>query len=83
MVLTTEQAKAMSAKSGTKKRGKQLSLRACIDKACKQCIFDPYGGAGTWRQQAANCTDTTCGLYPARPLDQVTKKIDSSADMDA
>ena len=83
MTLTTDQAKAMSAKAQAKKRVKPISLRKCIDKACRQCIYDEIGGNGTWRKQVADCTDTTCGLYPARPLDQNAKKIDSSASLGA
>lgn len=39
-----------------------------INAFCKECIYDPRGGAGTWRQQVEACTSTNCPLYDFRPL---------------
>lgn len=42
--------------------------KACIDRKCKECIYDAIGGAGTWRQQVEACTAVTCPLHPVRPI---------------
>jgi hypothetical protein len=42
-------------------------LRSAINKHCQNCIFDPIGGTGTWRQQTSACTAKTCPLWPVRP----------------
>lgn len=47
-------------------------LRACIDRKCVDCIYDPLA-AGTWRMQVADCTVTECGLYPVRAKTGSTK----------
>ena len=47
---------------------KAHSLRRCINEKCKECIFDPHGETGTWRQQVTLCTSWNCPLYPVRPL---------------
>lgn len=44
------------------------SLRACINLKCRECIYDPRGGGGTWRQQVEACTSFKCPLYPVRPV---------------
>ena len=46
--------------------GKRLSMRTAIDLKCKDCIFDPLGGGGTWRQQVEACTVTECPLWLLR-----------------
>lgn len=43
------------------------SMRAAINRHCKDCIYDPLAG-GTWRQQVEACTFTDCALYPLRPV---------------
>ena len=45
----------------------KVSLRRAINSMCKNCIYDPIGGPGTWRQQVKACTSKTCPLYPCRP----------------
>jgi hypothetical protein len=50
------------------KRKRTPSRKAAIDAFCKQCIYDPEGGTGTWRQQVEACTTTRCPLYPVRPV---------------
>ena len=52
----------------TKPTLRRKSLRAAIDAKCKECIYDPYGGAGTWRQQVAHCTSPRCPLFDVRPM---------------
>ena len=52
------------------------SLRAAIDAKCKECIYDPYGGAGTWRQQVAACTSPSCPLFALRPMPAIGKGAD-------
>ncbi|MCU0767569.1 MAG: hypothetical protein MUE39_09370 [Gammaproteobacteria bacterium] len=49
-----------------------MSLRAAINRKCRECIYDAKSGAGTWRQQIEACTATTCPLWPVRP--KATKK---------
>lgn len=51
----------------TRRKPKRKALRPAIDAFCKQCIYDPNGGAGAWRQQVEACTATTCPLYDVRP----------------
>jgi hypothetical protein len=51
----------------TVEAGSRLSLRDAINTKCKECIFDPVGGFGTWRQQVDRCTSYSCPLYPVRP----------------
>ncbi len=65
MNLTPEKAREMGAKA---KRGKTPKLRARINAMCKDCIYDPHGGTGTWRQQVEACTSPACPLYPVRPI---------------
>jgi len=43
------------------------SLRKAINEKCKDCIYDPIGGNGTWLKQAADCTAFTCPLHTVRP----------------
>lgn len=45
-----------------------MSLRRAINAKCRDCIHDPQAGQGTWRQQVAACTCTSCPLWPVRPL---------------
>lgn len=42
-------------------------LRGKIDAFCISCIYDPFSGDGTWRQQTDGCTAVTCPLYEVRP----------------
>lgn len=46
------------------------SMRAAINAKCKDCIYDPKSGLGTWREQVELCGSTGCPLYPVRPLPQ-------------
>ncbi|MGH7239626.1 MAG: hypothetical protein ACREHG_06120 [Candidatus Saccharimonadales bacterium] len=43
------------------------SMRAAINAKCKECIYDPIAGNGTWRQQVEACTAHSCPLYELRP----------------
>jgi hypothetical protein len=43
-----------------------ISLRRSIDAKCKQCVYDPLCGGGTWREQVAQCTVLACPLWPIR-----------------
>lgn len=44
-----------------------MSRAAAINAKCKDCIYDPKSGGGTWRQQTEACTIRTCSLWPYRP----------------
>jgi len=43
------------------------SLRVAINEKCRECIYDPIGGNGTWVQQVRDCTSGTCPLFDVRP----------------
>lgn len=43
-------------------------LRGRVNAMCASCIYDPYGGDGTWREQVEICTSYTCPLYDVRPV---------------
>lgn len=49
------------------KTTKRISLRKSINDKCKQCIYDPVGSKGGWKQQVENCTSYSCPLYLVRP----------------
>lgn len=44
------------------------SRAKAIRDMCKQCIYDPVAGKGTWRQQVEACTSKDCPLYHFRPV---------------
>src|SRR5277367_5495873 len=50
--------------------GAQMSLRRAINDKCKDCIYDPQSGGGTWREQVAQCSCISCPLWPVRPFPQ-------------
>ncbi len=52
------------------------SRKAAIDAMCKHCIYDPFSGLGTWRQQVEFCTATGCPLWSVRPLSSRTASSD-------
>jgi len=52
---------------------KRPSMRAAINSKCKDCIYDPLAGLGTWRQQVGGCTSTDCPLFLLRPLPEGKK----------
>ena len=49
-------------------KGKPRSFKKCVEAFCKNCIYDPLAGGGTWRQQVGDCPAKDCALYPVRPL---------------
>ena len=49
------------------KQASKPGLRGKINAKCVECIFDPIGGGGTWRQQVEACTSMTCPLWVVRP----------------
>ena len=44
------------------------SLRDAINDKCRDCIYDPIAGGGTWRQQVESCTSGNCPLFDVRPI---------------
>ena len=48
-------------------------MRAAINAMCRQCLYDPHSGSGTWRQQVEACTSPGCPLYPLRPVSKPAK----------
>lgn len=51
------------------------SLRKAINDTCKDCIYDPKGGTGTWRQQVESCHIRSCPLWPVRPKSAGLKEV--------
>ena len=49
----------------------KAGMRGRINAFCCECIYDPIGGQGSWRQQVEACPATTCPLYPIRPTSRV------------
>lgn len=45
-----------------------MTRQQAINAFCRQCICDPSNGGGTWKEQVAACTATTCPLFAHRPL---------------
>lgn len=43
------------------------SLRSAINSKCRECIYCPLTGNGSWRLQVENCTSISCPLYTVRP----------------
>jgi len=52
---------------------KPKSRKQAIDDHCKDCNYDELD-TGTWRQQVAKCTRTTCDLYQFRPMPRSTSE---------
>jgi hypothetical protein len=42
-------------------------LRRFVNQKCRECLYDPAPGNGTWRQQVEACTSNLCALFPVRP----------------
>jgi len=45
---------------------RSFNYRSIIDAKCKDCIYDPKCGGGTWREQIAQCSSIDCPLWPIR-----------------
>ena len=59
-----------------------ISLRAAINAKCKDCIYDPLAGLGTWRQQVDACdAEGACSLWPVRPRSYAEKRADSAPSL--
>jgi len=48
-----------------------------IEMKCKECVHDPIGGKGSWREQVKNCQGTSCPMYEVRPLPTGEKHAES------
>lgn len=57
-----------------------MSLRAAVNAKCKECIYDPIAGRGTWRQQVEACTSRSCPLFAVRPTSS-SSKVEDEADL--
>ncbi len=44
-----------------------MTRQQSINAMCKNCIYDPIGGRGTWREQVAQCVSSKCPLWRYRP----------------
>ena len=49
-----------------------MSLRKAINNKCRECLYDPIGGNGTWLNQVADCTSFSCALHSVRPIPRVS-----------
>lgn len=54
---------------------KKLPPSKAIAVFCKECIYDPHGGNGSWINQIEECTAPECPLYEHRPLTGNTREI--------
>lgn len=43
-------------------------MRQAINAKCRECIYDPTSGGGTWRERVAACTSHGCPLFAVRPM---------------
>lgn len=59
-----------------------MSLRKAINDKCKDCIYDPESGLGTWRQQVESCGQVRCPLYPYRPKSTGVSKLAKEIEED-
>jgi len=52
------------------------SRKEAINAMCRECIYDPVGGIGNWRQQVEACSCPKCPLFDLRPVSvpHTTKK---------
>lgn len=55
---------------------KRPSMRKAINNKCKECVYDPVGGAGTWRQQVEACSCSSCPLFEIRPVSAGDKAVE-------
>jgi hypothetical protein len=46
----------------------RLTRQEAIEAFCKQCIYDPGCGGGTWKEQVSQCTAVRCPLWRYRPI---------------
>ena len=51
-----------------------ISMKKAIAEKCKDCIYDPLSGLGTWVQQVTGCTSPDCALFPFRPLSKTSEE---------
>jgi len=56
-----------------------MSRAAAINAKCKDCIYDPLSGGGTWRRQVEDCTVKSCALWPYRPKSIATVRNDANS----
>ena len=54
---------------------KRPSMRKAINDKCKECIYDPESGTGTWREQVEGCSCQSCPLFDLRPVSGGKKAI--------
>lgn len=52
----------------TERLNRRRSLRTAVDAKCRDCIYDPMSGAGTWREQVSQCRIVSCPLWALRPM---------------
>jgi hypothetical protein len=65
--LTTDQSRQGVTRNPEKQNITKPSLRSAINAKCRECIYCPLTGTGSWRLQVKNCTSISCPLYSVRP----------------
>ena len=60
-------------------RASKTGLRKAIGDMCKQCIYNPRSGGGTWREQTEACPARNCPLWPVRPISGRARLADLAA----
>jgi len=53
---------------------KKPSFRQVVNAKCRECIYDPIAGGGTWREQVGSCANVNCALHPLRPMPSSKRK---------
>jgi hypothetical protein len=64
---TTYQSKLRTSSNQQAQSITKPSLRSAINAKCRECIYCPFTGTGSWRLQVENCTSISCPLYSVRP----------------
>jgi len=49
-----------------------------VAEKCRECIYDQFGGMGTWRQQIEACASVSCPLHPIRPVSETFRKEEAA-----
>jgi len=64
---TTDQSRQGASSNQQKQSITKPSLRSAINAKCRECIYCPLTGTGSWRLQVESCTSISCPLYGVRP----------------
>lgn len=76
----TKEERLAKAREALKNRLPRPSMRQAINAKCRECIYDPIGGRGTWREQVGDCVSANCALHPLRPMPSKRKEDDGTEE---